>query len=92
MNQHLNFSVDYKDEINAPFVESYTAMRQALFGALEADHPEMDMDALYAEYEILDDENKLNASWNSLPTAKRTFLAERAQWLADLAALGVKIA
>ena len=92
MNQHLNFSVDYKKEINAPFVESYTAMRQALFDALASDHPEMDYDAMYADYQILDDENKLNASWNSLPTAKRTFLAERAQWLADLAALGVKIA
>lgn len=92
MNQHLNFSVEYKKSINAPFVESYTAMRQALFDALEIDHPEMDMDTMYAEYQILDDENKLNASWSSLSTAKRTFLAERAQWQEELDALGVKIA
>ena len=91
MNQHLNFSVESKKEINAPFVESYTAMRKALFDALQADYPEMDFEAMYADYQILDDENKLNASWNSLPTAKRTFLAERAQWQNDLAALGVKI-
>lgn len=91
MNQHLNFSVESKKTINAPFVESYTAMRRALFDALEADHPEMDMDAMYAAYQIQDEENKLNASWNCLPTAKRQFLAERAQWQAELNALGVKI-
>ena len=92
MNQHLNFSVEYKKSINAPFVESYTTMRQALFDALETDHPELDFDTMYAEYQILDDENKLNASWTSLPTAKRRFLAERAQWQDELGALGVKIA
>lgn len=91
MNQHLNFSVEYKKPINAPFVESYTAMRQALFDALEADHPEMDMDAMYAAYQILDEENKLNASWSCLPTAKRQFLAERAQWQDEMDALGVEI-
>lgn len=91
MNQHLNFSVEYKKPINAPFVESYTAMRQALFEALEANHPEMDLNTMYAAYEILTEENKLNASWTSLPTAKRTFLAERAQWQDELDALGVKI-
>lgn len=92
LNQHLNFSSEEKTTINAPFVESYRAMRQALFDALEADHPGMDIDEMYAGYEILTEDNKLNASWESLPTSKRQFLAERAQWQTELGALGVKIA
>lgn len=91
LNQHLNFGSEEKTQINAPFVERYRAMRQSLFDALEADCPELDLETMYAEYAILTGENQLNAAWESLPAAKRAFLAERAQWQAELRALGVKI-
>lgn len=92
LNQHLTYSNESKAQINAPFVSSYTAMRQALFAALEAENPELNMDDLYASYEIITpEEGLLNADLSMLPQDKRDFLAERAQWQAELNGLGVKL-
>ena len=91
LNQHLHYESEEKAAINAPFLKSYRTIRQALFTALAEDNPGMDFVGMYHQYEILTEENKLNATLSALPTAKRTFLMERAQWQEELMGLGVKI-
>ena len=91
LNQHLRFGDEAKKEINEPFFNAYSTMRTALFEALENDNPELDIDALYAEYTVTaEGDEVLNAELSMLPEEKRDFLAERAQWQSELKALGVK--
>ncbi len=92
LNQHLNYTNESKAEINRPFMTAYTAMRAALFVALEEGHPGMDIGALYAQYSIVSDgERLLNAELDILPAEKRDFLAERAGWQFELSGLGIKV-
>jgi len=91
LNQHLTFTNESKAEINRPFISSYTQLRGAFFAALEADNPGMDISALYAQYAISNGEGLLNAQLAMLPQEKREFLAERAQWQAELNGLGKKV-
>jgi len=92
LNQHLNYTSESKAEINRPFIEAYTAMRGALFAALEADNPGVDVTALYAAYDITAvGEKLLNAELVMLPPEKLAFLAERAQWQSELHGLGQKV-
>lgn len=91
LNQHLDYSSEAKAQINALFLESCCAMRRALFTALEVENPGLDMEDLYAAYEITNGENTLNADLAFLPESKRLFLAERAQWQAECLGLGVKV-
>lgn len=92
LNQHLTYTKESKAEINQPFISNYCAMREALFSALGADNPSVDVAALYAAYDITAaGEGLLNAELAMLPDEKRVFLAERAQWLSDLNGLGQKV-
>lgn len=92
LNQHLTFTNESKAEINAPFINAYAAMRQALFSALEADNPGVDFTTLYAEFDITAaGEGLLNAELAMLPAEKLAFLAERAQWQSELRGLGQKV-
>ena len=91
LNQHLNYNSTSKAEVNSIFITAYTAMRSALFSALEQDNPEMNLSAMYADYKITTGENLLNAELEMLPAEKRDFLAERAQWQAELKGLGQKV-
>ena len=92
LNQHLNYTSESKAEINQPFIDRYAALRQALFSALEQDNPGMDFSVLYAEYDIdAAGEGLLNAELAMLPGEKLAFLAERAQWQAELMGLGQKV-
>ncbi len=91
LNQHLDYGSAEKAQINAPFLESYRAMRSALFDALEAEDPDLDLDGLYTAYEIQAGEKTLNADLSWLPREKRDFLAERAAWQDSLMELGVKV-
>lgn len=92
LNQHLTYTNDSKAEINQPFISSYTAMRDALFAALEADNPELDVSSLYTAYDIeASGKGLLNAELTILPKEKRAFLEERAQWLSELGGLGQKV-
>ncbi len=92
LNQHLNYTSESKAEINQPFLTAYTAMRSALFAALEADDPEVDVAALYEQYDITAaGEGLLNAELAMLPAEKLAFLAERAQWQSELLGLGQKV-
>lgn len=92
LNPHLNYTNEAKAQINEPFMTSYWAMRRALFDALEAEHPGMDLMALYEAYDITAmGENLLNGQLSMLPQTKLDFLAERAQWQAEQNGLGCKI-
>lgn len=91
LNQHLRYGDESKKEINAPFISAYTAMRDALFSALEAENAGLDLDAMYGDYTVSESEGTLNAELAMLPEEKRDFLAERAEWQASLNALGVKV-
>lgn len=92
LNQHLSYSNESKAEINQPFISSYQTMRNALFVALKADNPELNVSALYDSYNIeADGKGLLNAELTTLPAEKRSFLIERAQWLSGLNGLGVKV-
>lgn len=91
LNQHLTYNSESKAQINQPFFDCYRAMREALFTAIEAENPELDMHALYAAYDITAGEGLLNAELAMLPEEKRAFLAERAQWQDELLALGVTV-
>ena len=92
MNQHLNYTNASKEEINSPFINSYITLRDALFAALEADNPSVDVSALYDSYEIeANGKGLINAELTALPAQKLGFLAERAQWLSGLNGLGVKV-
>lgn len=91
INQHLNYGDESKKEINAPFISAYTAMRDALFTALEAENADLDLDAMYGDYTVSVSAGTLNAQLSMLPAEKRSFLAERAEWQASLNALGVKV-
>lgn len=92
LNQHLNFTSESKAEINRPFTEAYTAMRSALFAALEEGNPEVDVAALYAQYDITAaGEGMLNAELAMLSAEKKAFLAERAQWESEQLGLGQKV-
>ena len=90
LNQHLNYTSESKAAVNAPFVEAYHALRSGLFAALEAEGA-TDLAAGYAAYEIALEAGVLNARLTALPEAKRTFLAERAQWQGELNGLGKKV-
>lgn len=90
INQHLTYAAESKAAVNAPFLDGYRAMRDALFAELTAqDGP--DVAARYAAYSLMAWEGVLNATLSALPQAKRDFLAERAEWMASLDALGVKV-
>lgn len=92
LNQHLTYGNPSKAEINRPFTEAYTAIRLALFSALEKDNPGLELTKLYAGYDIdAGGEGVLNAELGVLPAEKREFLAERAQWQGELKGLGVKV-
>lgn len=92
LNQHLNFTNESKAEINQPFISSYCTLRDALFSALEAENPGMDVTALYAAYNITaSGKELLNAQLAMLPEEKLAFLAERAQWQSELGGLGQKV-
>lgn len=92
LNPHLNYTNEAKDQINQPFLTAYRTMRRALFDALEAEHPGVDLMALYEAYDITAmGENLLNGQLSMLPQTKLDFLAERAQWQAERNGLGCKI-
>ena len=92
LNQHLNFKNESKAQVNEPFITGYLAMREALFSALEADNPGVDVAALYDSYKVTAaGKGTLNAELAMLPADKREFLAERAQWQAELGGLGQKV-
>lgn len=91
LNQHLQYKNESKAELNAPFFETYNALRNGLFAALEAENGITDLAALYEDYDISVSNTGLNASLTDLPEQKRRFLAERAQWQAELNALGQKV-
>jgi len=76
---------------NRQKISDYTPMRTALFDALAAENPDMDLDAMYADYQISVAENTVNAELSVLPESKRVFLLERAQWQAEMGALGEKV-
>ena len=90
-NQHLQYKSEAKTQYNQIFFDSYVPMREALFAALKAENPHLDIDALYADYQISTGENTINAELSMLPESKRAFLLERAQWQAELNALGEKV-
>lgn len=90
LNQHLTYSAESKAAVNAPFLDGYRAMRTALLEALTAEEG-ADVTALYEAYTITVGEKTLNATLSVLPQEKRDFLAERAEWMAGLEALGVKV-
>lgn len=90
--QHLRYGDEDRQTINEPFIESYRAMRNALFKELNEDNGCGDLFTLYADYEILDKEsNTLNAELEMLSEDKRDFLQERALWQYELNALGEKV-
>ena len=91
LNQHLSYGSESKAQYNESFFRSYRILRSALFDALAAENPGLDLAALYENYEITAGENRLNADLNLLPAEKLAFLAERALWQQDLLALGVKV-
>ena len=91
LNQHLQYKNEAKKQYNQIFFDSYLPMRTALFDALTAENPDVDVAAMYAEYEISTAENTINASLSMLPEGKRDFLLERAQWQFDCGALGEKV-
>lgn len=91
LDQHLNYTKAEKAAINAPFLTVYRGLRRELFRLLEAENADLDLTALYDGYTLLEGEKKLNASLESLPEEKRTFLLERVQWLRDLRGLDRKI-
>lgn len=91
LNQHLTYTVESKAQINEPFLIAYAAMRDTLFRTLEQDNLDLDLKALYADYQITAAEGSLNADLSILPEEKRNFLAERAQWLTELNGLGQKV-
>lgn len=91
LNQHLQYASETKAEYNQIFFDSYLPMRSALFAALTQENPGLDLHSMYAEYEISTAENTINGSLSMLPESKRAFLLERAQWQADLNALGEKV-
>lgn len=90
LNQHLGYHVESRAQINAPFMEAYSAMRAALFAQLEAETG-MDITAMFAAYRISGGENAICGEFAMLPEAKRTFLLERAQWQAEQNALGTRV-
>lgn len=92
LNQHLQYQAQSKAEINAPFFAGYKTLRQALFDALAADNPGVDVAAMYEAYDIIaGGEGLLNAELSMLPEEKLAFLAERAQWQWDQTGLGTKV-
>lgn len=91
LNQHLQYKSESKAQYNQNFFDSYAPMRKALFDALAAENPGVDLGAIYADYQISSGENTINADLSILPESKRAFLLERAQWQADLNALGEKV-
>lgn len=91
MFRHLSYTKEALEEINRPFMDNYRALREALFTALEADNPGMDLFALYEDYSITSGNDLLNADLSMLSEEKRTFLRERAQWLSELLSLGQKV-
>lgn len=91
LNQHLQYKNQSKQEYNQIFFDSYLPMRTALFDALEQENPDMDLSAMYAEYDISTAENTVNASLSMLPESKQAFLLERAQWQFNCGALGEKV-
>jgi len=91
LNQHLQYKSEAKKAYNQIFFDGYLPMRTALFDALAAENPDMDLDAMYADYQISVAENTVNAELSVLPESKRVFLLERAQWQAEMGALGEKV-
>jgi len=91
LNQHLQYKNEAKKEYNQVFFDSYIPMRTALFDVLAAENADMDIEAMYAEYQISEVENTVNADLSILPQSKRDFLLERAQWQFDCGALGEKV-
>ena len=91
MNQHLRYTDESRESINAPFLSAYGAMRTALFQVLEAEDPELDMAALYESYSVRSEDGSLNASFADLSPEKQEFLAERVLWLEGLRGLGVRV-
>lgn len=92
LNQHLQYKLESKAQINQPFFTGYGTLRKALFDALEADNPGVDVMALYDAYAITaQGKELLNARLSMLSEEKLAFLAERAQWQAEMTGLGVKV-
>lgn len=92
MDQHLSYTLENRMEINQPFITDYCTLRNALFSALEADNPGLDIPALYSAYDITAAGNDLlNAELSMLPAEKLAFLKERAQWQSELLDLGQKV-
>ncbi len=92
LNQHLAYTSEAKAEINAPFIAAYSAIRSELFDVLAQDNPGLDIAALYNDYQITaSGKGLLNAELSMLSAEKRAFLAERAQWQAELSGLGQKV-
>lgn len=90
LNQHLTFTNAAKAEINRPFLQSYTVLRDTLFTALSQDTG-ADIKTMYQNYEIETGDTLLNAELSMLSKEKRTFLAERAQWQSENLGLGIKV-
>ncbi len=92
LDQHLNYTVDSKKEVNEPFIEGYTAIREKVFASLEAENPTLDLNSLYEQYDITAAGTDLyNAELSMLSKEKLSFLAERALWLKEFSTLGRKV-
>lgn len=91
LNQHLRYTDEAQNDINEPFFDGYLPLRNALFAALQTDNTQLNIADGYKTYDIVAGEKTLNAILDSLPEEKRTFLAERGEWLDGLKGLGVTV-
>ena len=92
LNLHLDYGKQEKAQYNKPFMDFYGQLRDTFLTGLQGDNPQLDIQGLYDSYNILSDGvHALNGDWSGLPDEKREFLLERAQWQADLLALGVTV-
>ncbi len=92
LDQHLRYTDPDRDEINEPFINGYTAIREKFFSLIGTEDPSADLSALYGQYDITAAGDGLyNADLSDLPKEKLSFLAERAQWLKGLSGLGQKV-
>ena len=89
---YLDYGKQEKAQYNKPFMDFYGQLRDTFLTGLQGDNPQLDIRGLYDGYNILSDGvHGLNGDWSGLPEEKREFLLERAQWQADLLALGVTV-
>ena len=92
LNGHLNYTADSKKEVNKPFTDGYTLIREAFFTTLKRENGGIDLSALYEEYDITAAGKGLyNAELSALSGEKLSFLAERAEYINENGTLGAKV-